>query len=90
MLRYTQISLPFACVCWGTMLLLVAAGTVKILMHFRHVEKGHRALTIFSFVLSIIAVLFLTAARLPYAVTVVFLMIVVKGILFVRAHSSIM
>ena len=90
LLRYTQISLPFACVCWGSMLLLVAAGTVKILMHFRRVEKGHRALTIFSFVLNITAVLFLTAARLPYVVTVVFLMIVVKGILFVRAHSSIM
>ena len=38
-------------------------------------------------VLSIIAVLFLTAARLPYAVTVVFLLLIVKGILVFRVHS---
>ena len=44
-------------------------------------------MTILSFVLSIIAVLFLTAARLPYAVTVVFFLLVVKGILVFRVHS---
>jgi hypothetical protein len=52
-----------------------------------HIEKGHSALTALSFVLSIIAVLFLTAARLPYAVTIVFLMLVIKGILAVKSHS---
>ena len=56
-------------------------------MHYRHIEKGHSALTALSFVLSIIAVLFLTAARLLYAVTIVFLMLVIKGILAVKSHS---
>lgn len=87
LLRYTQIALPFACVCWGLMILLIAAGAVKVLMQYRHIEKGRNAVTGVSFVLSIIAVLFLTAARLPYAVTVVFLMLVVKGILVFRVHS---
>lgn len=87
LLRYTQIAFPFASVCWVLMLLLIAAGAVKVLMHYRHIEKGHSALTALSFVLSIIAVLFLTAARLPYAVTIVFLMLVIKGILAVKSHS---
>lgn len=87
LLRYTQIALPFACVCWGLMILLIAAGAVKVLMQYRHIEKGRSAVTVASFVLSIIAVLFLTAARLPYAVTVVFLLLIVKGILVFRVHS---
>lgn len=87
LLRYTQIALPFACVCWGLMILLITVGAVKVLMHYRHIEKGCSAVTVASFVLSIIAVLFLTAARLPYAVTVVFLLLIVKGILVFRVHS---
>ena len=81
LLRYTQIALPFACVCWGLMILLITVGAVKVLMHYRHIEKGCSAVTVASFVLSIIAVLFLTAARLPYAVTVMFLLFIVKGVL---------
>ena len=81
LLRYTQIALPFACVCWGFMILLTVTGALKLLMHYRHIEKGCSAVTVASFVLSIIAVLFLTAARLPYAVTVVFLLLVIKGII---------
>ena len=87
LLRYTQIALPFACVCWGLMILLITVGAVKVLMHYRHIEKGCSAVTVASFELSIIAVLFLTAARLPYAVTVVFLLLIVKGILVFRVHS---
>ena len=69
------------------MILLIAVGAVKVLMHYRHIEKGHSAVTILSFVLSIISVLFLIAARLPYAVMVVFLLLIVKGILVFSAHS---
>lgn len=87
LLRYTQIALPFASVCWGLMILLITVGAVKVLMHYRHIEKGCSAVTVASFELSIIAVLFLTAARLPYAVTVVFLLLIVKGILVFRVHS---
>ena len=87
LLRYTQIALPFASVCWGLMILLITVGAVKVLMHYRHIEKGCSAVTVASFELSIIAVLFLTAARLPYAVTVVFLLLIVKGILVFRVLS---
>ena len=54
---------------------------------FERCDNGKLSVTILSFVLSIIAVLFLTAARLPYAVTVVFFLLVVKGILVFRLHS---
>lgn len=54
---------------------------------FERCDNGKLSVTILSFVLSIIAVLFLTAARLPYAVTVVFFLLVIKGILVFKAHS---
>lgn len=87
LLRFTQIALPFACCCWGLMLLLTIVGAIKVIMHYRHIEKGCSIVTVVSFVLSIIAVLFLTAARLPYAVIVVFFLFIVKGILIFRTHS---
>jgi hypothetical protein len=59
------------------MILRIVAGAVKVLMQYRHIEKGRSAVTVASFVLNIIAVLFLTAARLPYTVTVVFFLLVV-------------
>ena len=64
--------------------MLILTGVCKLLMHYRHIEKGRNAVTVASFVLSIIAVLCLTAARLPYAVTVVFLLLIVKGILLLK------
>lgn len=88
LLRYTQIELPLACVCWGLMILLIAVGAVKVLMHYRHIEKGRNAVTVASFVLSITAVLFLTAARLPYAVTVVFLLLIIKGIIVSKLPNN--
>ena len=49
--------------------------------YMKYIEKGRNAVTAVSFVLSIITVLFFTAARLPYAVTIVFLLFVIKGII---------
>ena len=70
-----------ACICFALFVLLMVTGTAKLIMNRRHIEKGRNTLTAFSFVLSIVTVLFLTAARLPYAVTVMFLLFIVKGVL---------
>jgi len=79
--EFAQKSFVPACICFALFFLLMAAGTAKLIMNRRHIEKGRNTLTVVSFVLSIIAVLFLTAARLPYAVTVMFLLFIVKGVL---------
>jgi len=79
--EFAQKSFAPACICFALFFLLMAAGTAKLIMNRRHIEKGRNTLTVVSFVLSIVAVLFLTAARLPYAVTVMFLLFIVKGVL---------
>ena len=79
--EFAQKSFAPACICFALFFLLMAAGTAKLIMNRRQIEKGRNTLTVISFVLSIISVLFLTAARLPYAVTVMFLLFIVKGVL---------
>ena len=79
--EFAQKSFVPACICFALFVLLMVAGTAKLIMNRRHIEKGRNTLTVVSFVLSIVSVLFLTAARLPYAVTVMFLLFIVKGVL---------
>ncbi|MBP1592009.1 MAG: helix-turn-helix transcriptional regulator [Oscillospiraceae bacterium] len=79
--EYAQESFTLACICFALFVLLMVTGTAKLIMNRRHIEKGRNTLTVVSFVLSIVSVLFLTAARLPYAVTVMFLLFIVKGVL---------
>lgn len=79
--EFAQKSFAPACICFALFFLLMSAGTAKLIMNRRHIEKGRNTLTVISFVLSIVSVLFLTAARLPYAVTVMFLLFIVKGVL---------
>ena len=43
--------------------------------------------TIISLLLSILAVLFLAMAREPYAITVVFLLLIVKGMLIFKENG---
>ena len=79
--EYAQESFTLACICFALFVLLIAIGVTKLIFNRRHAEKGRNTLTGVSFVLSIVSVLFLTAARLPYAVTVMFLLFIVKGVL---------
>ena len=66
---------------WALFISLTITGIVKILMVYFKFEKGKKAVTFISVGLSIIAVLFLTMAREPYAITVTFLLLLIKGIL---------
>ena len=79
--EFAQKSFAPACICFALFFLLMVTGTAKLIMNRRHIEKGRNTLTVISFVLSIVSVLCLTAARLPYAVTVMFLLFIVKGVL---------
>lgn len=79
--EFAQKSFAPACICFALFFLLMVTGTAKLIMNRRRIENGRNTLTVISFVLSIVSVLFLTAARLPYAVTVMFLLFIVKGVL---------
>ena len=69
---------------WALFISLTITGIVKILMVYFKFEKGKKAVTFISVGLSIIAVLFLAMAREPYAITVTFLLLLIKGSLLYK------
>ena len=73
---------------WALFISLTITGIVKILMVYFKFEKGKKAVTAISVGLSIIAVLFLAMAREPYAVTVTFLLLLIKGILLYKQAKA--
>lgn len=73
---------------WALFIGLTITGIVKILMAYFKFEKDKKAVTFISVGLSIIAVLFLTMAREPYAITVTFLLLLIKGILLYKQAKT--
>lgn len=73
---------------WALFIGLTITGIVKILMVYFKFEKDKKAVTFISVGLSIIAVLFLTMAREPYAITVTFLLLLIKGILLYKQAKT--
>ena len=74
---------------WGLFIALTIIGIVNILMVNFKFEKGKKVITFLSVGLSIITVLYLEIAREPYAVTVAFLLLLIKGgLLYKRAMAG--
>ena len=73
---------------WALFISLTITGIVKILMVCFKFEKDKKAVTFISVGLSIIAVLFLAMAREPYAITVTFLLLLIKGILLYKQAKA--
>ena len=69
---------------WVLFVSLTIVGIVKILMAYFKFEKAKKAVDLLSIGLSVIAVLFLSMAKEPYAITVVFLLLLVKGVLLYK------
>lgn len=63
---------------------LIILGCVKTVLTQYNIEKGQKMLTNISMVLSILTVAFLGMAREPYALTLEFLLFVIKGILLFK------
>ena len=63
---------------------LIVIGVVKILLTQLKIEKGHKIMTGSSMGLSILTVLFLAMATEPYAITVAFLLLIIKGVLLLK------
>lgn len=71
-------------VCIALFLLLILTGAAEITLACLKKRRGRRVLTVLSFLLGIVSVLFMIAARIGYAAAVMFLLLVLKGILLVR------
>ena len=66
-------------ICMLLFLALILTGAVKTLLAFLGRKKEQGFLTVLSIILSILSILFLTAARISYATAVAFLLLVLKG-----------
>ena len=73
---------------WALFASLTIIGIVKILMVYFKFEQGKKIVTSLSVGLSIMAVLFLAMAREPYAITVTFLLLLIKGILLYKQAKA--
>lgn len=81
---YTQASTFHRTIYWIMFLLLIAVGMLKIMLTELKIKKANRLVTVTSMLLSILTVLFLAMAREAYAITVVFLLLVIKGMLLLK------
>ena len=69
---------------WALFILLVIIGAVKIILTRLRQERGCRIITAISVIVGITAVLLLAMGRESYGVSMLFLMIVAKGIVIYK------
>lgn len=81
---YTETTSINRLVYWIMFVALIVIGVVKILLTQLKIEKGHKIMTGSSMGLSILTVLFLAMATEPYAITVAFLLLIIKGVLLLK------
>ena len=80
--QYAETSEFNRAVYWGLFLGLAILGVIRMIMTQRGLGKGQNVLSALSLGLGIAAVLFLALAREAYAVTVAFLLLVGKAVLW--------
>ena len=82
--EYTQITSLNRLLYWMIFISLIAAGVIKLLLNKLGMERYNRIMTGLSMVISVLAVLLLAITREPYAIVVVFLLLVIKGCLLFK------
>lgn len=78
---YTDAAPLFRLAYWGIFFLLIAIGSIKIVLNRMKLEKGRHILAGLSLALSAFAVLFLSLTRQTYAVVIVFVLLMSKCVL---------
>ena len=81
---YTQSGTVNRLVHWFLFLVLVGLGGAKVLLTQLKIEKAQRGITLASMALHIGEILFLAMVREPYAITMAFLLLVIKGALMLK------
>lgn len=85
LLHYVQNALFNRLVFWGLYLSLIVIGIIKITLAQLRIEKGQKPLTRISLGISILTVLFLSMAGETYAVSLAFLLLIMKVVLIFKA-----
>lgn len=81
---YTQSTLFNRLVYWSFFSALILMGALKVFLNQMKIEKGRKIITTISIVLSIFTVLFLAMTREAYAITMAFLLLIIKGMLVLK------
>ena len=84
---YTQTTLLNRLLYWIMIITLIVVGITKLLLTKFGIERCNKIMTGVSMVISILSVLFLAMTRETYAVIVVFLLLVIKGVLILQYTS---
>ena len=85
--NYTQTAGFNLIIMWCFYLSLIFIGISKILLTQFNIEKGQKVITNISLVLGILAVLYLALMRDAYAITVVFLLLIIKVMLLIKVNE---
>lgn len=88
LLAYTQTSLFNRQIYGFLFASLMLIGGLKVILNRMKLERGQRIITDVSIFLSIITVLFLAMAREAYAITMAFLLLIIKGILVLKISRT--
>lgn len=84
LLAYAEATLFKRLIYWVLYVSLIMVGVVKILLIKLAIEKSHKMMTGLSMLLSISMVLFLAMARETYAIVLVFMLLLIKGVLLLK------
>ena len=85
--NYTQTAVFNLAIMWSFYLALILIGISKILLTQLNIEKGQKVITNISLVLGILAVLYLALTRDAYAITVVFVLLIIKVMLLFKVNE---
>lgn len=77
---YTQIASIYRWLYWGIFTTLIILGIMKLIMLKKTLEKGLKIITFFSMVISIVGVVFFAMRREVYAIIILFILLIIKGI----------
>ena len=86
--NYTETTSFNKLIYWIMFLSLIVVGAVKIVLTQCKIEKGQNIVTGCSMILSILTVLFLAMAKEAYAITLVFMLLIIKGMLLFKYSKN--
>ena len=89
LLAYEDITSMNRLIYWTLFISIILIGIVKILLTTLGIEKYRRIMTGFSMILNILMVLFLAIAREAYAITLAFMILVIKGVLLIKHFDKV-
>lgn len=85
---YTETTTFNLWVYWILYISLIGIGAVKVILNQMKMEKGRKVITETSIGLSIVTVFFLAMMREAYAISVAFILLLIKGMLLFKALKN--